>query len=141
MAIELETGRSPDGVLIVRMPSKPEVASFVRATFRSVWALELLCLLRQHRDRTMSHADMVTGLRGSDLVVTQSVTGLAAAGLLLLEADGGARYAPATDELHLLAGAAEKLYAGSPDAVRRMIVEAANPGLTAFADAFKLRKD
>lgn len=141
MAIELETGLGPDGVLIVRMPSKPEVASFVRATFRSVWALELLCLLRQNRERTMSHADMVGGLRASDLVVTQSVAGLAAAGLVLLEEDGTARYAPATSDLDLLVGAAEKLYAGSPDAVRRMIVEAANPGLTAFADAFRLRKE
>jgi hypothetical protein len=123
------------------MPSKPEVASFVRATFRSVWALELLCLLRQNRDRTMSHADMLAGLRGSDLVVTQNVAALAAAGLVLLEEDGGARYAPATAELDRLVGAAEMLYARSPDAVRRTIVEAANPGLTAFADAFKLRKD
>ena len=36
---------------------------------------------------------------------------------------------------------AEALYATSPDAVRRMIVAASNPGITAFADAFRLRKD
>ena len=123
------------------MPSKQEVASFIRATFRSVWALELLCFLRQHRDRALSHADMVAGLRGSDLVVTQSVGALAAAGLILIEADGSARYAPAADDLDALVGEAEALYASSPDAVRRMIVAAANPGITAFADAFRLRKD
>ena len=27
------------------MPSKTEVAGFIQSTFRSVWALELLCLL------------------------------------------------------------------------------------------------
>ena len=123
------------------MPSKQEVASFIRATFRSVWALELLCFLRQHRDRALSHADMVAGLRGSDLVVTQSVGALAAAGLILIEADGSARYAPAANDLDDLVGEAEALYASSPDAVRRMIVAAANPGITAFADAFRLRKD
>ena len=123
------------------MPSKPEVASFIRATFRSVWALELLCFLRQNRARALSHADMVAELRGSDLVVTQSLGALAAAGLIVMEADGSARYAPASDDLDLLVAEAEKFYASSPDAVRRMIVAAANPGITAFADAFRLRKD
>lgn len=123
------------------MPSEADIRNFIQATFRSVWALELLCLLRQKRDRRLSHAEMVTGLRGSDLVVTQSVEALAAAGLVLVEADGSARYAPVGEELDQLAAQAEALYARSPDAVRRMIVSAANPGLTAFADAFKLRKD
>ena len=123
------------------MPSKQEVASFIRATFRSVWALELLCLLRQNRERAMSHAEMVSGLRGSDLVVSQSVGALSAAGIILVEEDGSARYAPSADEVDRLVAKAEALYATSPDAVRRMIVEAANPGLTAFADAFRLRKD
>jgi hypothetical protein len=123
------------------MPTRQDVASFIRATFRSVWALELLCFLRQNRDRSLSHSEMVAGLRGSDLVVTQSVESLAAAGLLLAEADGSARYGPASGELDRLVAQAEALYAKSPDAVRRMIVAAANPGITAFADAFRLRKD
>jgi hypothetical protein len=33
------------------------------------------------------------------------------------------------------------LYAKSPDKVRRLIIAAASPGLAAFADAFRLRKD
>ena len=123
------------------MPSKAELANFIRATFRSVWALELLAFLRQNRDRTLSHAEMVAGLRGSDLVVTQSVGALAAAGLVLAEADGSARYSPASDDLDKLAERAGQLYGTSPDAVRRMIVAAANPSITAFADAFRLRKD
>ena len=123
------------------MPSRSEVASFIRASFRSVWALELVCFLRQNRDRSLSHAEMVAGLRGSDLVVVQSVESLGAAGLVLVEADGSARYAPASADLDALVAEAEALYATSPDAVRRMIVAAATPGLAAFADAFRLRKD
>ena len=123
------------------MPSKQEVDSFIRATYRSVWALELLCLLRQNRDRSLTHGEMVAGLRGSDLVVTQSVESLTAAGLVLVEADGSARYAPASPDLDKLVARSETLYGTSPDAVRRMIVSAANPGLTAFADSFRLRKD
>jgi hypothetical protein len=123
------------------MPSDEDVSSFIRATFRSVWALELLCFLRQDRGRSLSHEEMVTGLRGSDLVVTQSVNALTAAGLVVAEGDGSARYNPASDDLDRLAGGAASLYARSPDAVRRAIVAAANPAITAFADAFRLRKD
>lgn len=123
------------------MPSKQEVSSFIRATFRSVWALELLCYLRQNRDRSLSHSEMVTGLRGSDLVVTQSIESLAAAGLILVDEGGSARYNPTSDDLDRLVDRTEQLYAKSPDAVRRMIVSSSNPSITAFADAFKLRKD
>lgn len=121
--------------------SSDSVSTFIRATFRSVWALELLCFLRQNRDRSLTHGDMVSGLRGSDLVVTQSIESLNAAGLVLLETDGSARYAPATETLDRLAEQAEARYAKSPDAVRRLIVTAANPSISAFADAFRLRKD
>ena len=123
------------------MSSNEEVSNFIRTSFRSVWALELLCFLRQNRDRSLSHEEMVAGLRGSDLVVTQSVVSLAAAGLVLAEAEGAARYRPASRRLVGLVEQAEALYARSPDAVRRMIVAATSPGITAFADAFRLRKD
>jgi hypothetical protein len=123
------------------MPSDEDVSNFIGATFRSVWALELLCFLRQKRDRDLSRAEMVAGLRGSELVVTQSLESLTAAGLVLVEADGSARYRPASDDLDLLVERTTLLYAKSPDAVRRTIVAAANPAITAFADAFRLRKD
>jgi hypothetical protein len=123
------------------MPSQQEVSSFIASTFRSVWALELLCFLRQDRTRSLTHEEMVAGLRGSDLVVSQSVEALTAAGLILSDADGSARYSPVTEELDALAQASAALYAKSPDAVRRTIVAAANPAITAFADAFRLRKD
>ncbi len=84
---------------------------------------------------------MVAGLRGSDLVVSQSVATLAAAGLAVAEAEGAARYQPASAALGALFEAAEALYLKSPDAVRRTIVSATNPGITAFADAFRLRGD
>ena len=134
-------GWAGEGIERVRMATTPEVASFIRASFRSVWALELLCFLRQNRSRALSHAEMVAGLRGSDLVVTQSVGALAAAGLIVIEEEGSARYAPASGHLDAMVEQAEALYAVSPDAVRRMIVAAANPSITAFADAFRLRKE
>jgi hypothetical protein len=44
------------------------------------------------------------------------------------------------DEASLVAAAID-FYQKSPDKVRRLIVAQASPGVTAVADAFKLRKD
>ena len=123
------------------MPSKDDISAFITATFPSVWTLELLCFLRQKEGQSLSRAEMVSGLRGSELVISQSVDSLVRAGLLTSDADGAARYAPANARLAELAGQAEALYARSPDAVRRLIVSAANPGLAAFVDAFRFRRD
>ena len=123
------------------MPTRQDIPTFIRSTFRSVWALELLCYLKRHADRSASHQEIVTELRGSDLVVTQSLAALSAAGLVLGDEEGAARYSPASEGLDQLTAAAEVLYRKSPDAVRRMIVSALNPGLAAFSDAFNLRTD
>ena len=123
------------------MPSKDDISAFITATFPSVWTLELLCFLRQKEGQSLSRAEMVSGLRGSELVISQSVDSLVRAGLLTSDADGAARYAPANARLAELAGQAEALYARSPDAVRRLIVSAANPGLAAFVDAFRIRRE
>lgn len=121
----------------VRLASDKDLASFIGATFRSIWALELLCHLRALREER-SAEELVENLRASDLVVNRSLEELVAAGLVSVTAEGRAVYAPATDELDSLAAAVETKYATSPDAVRRIIVRAANPGPTAFADAFRL---
>ena len=123
------------------MPEADAVQSFIAATFRSVWALELLCLLRSNRDVALSQADMVAGLTASQLVVSQSLASLVAAGLVVEESDGSARYAPASQSLDALAQAAEQFYANRPNAVRRIIVSASRPSIAAFADAFRLKKD
>lgn len=84
---------------------------------------------------------MVAELRASDLIVRQSVEALVVAGLLTVDEQGDARYHPVSESLDQLVGAACMLYGRSPDAVRRMIIAGANPGITAFADAFRLRRD
>ena len=123
------------------MNARDDVEDFVRVTFRSVWSLELLCMLRKNRDRSLTHREMVDSLRASDFVVSQSLDNLTAVGLVSKEADGSARYSPASSNADKLVERTEDFYAKSPNAVRRIIAFAANPGLTAFADAFRLRKD
>ena len=123
------------------MQSRQEVLSFIRATFRSVWSLELLLFLKQHPERAWAQQELVSALRGSDALVSQSIDALVAAGLLTIRAEGTSHYGPASDDIRRLADGTEELYAKSPDAVRRTIISSANGGLTAFADAFKLKKD
>lgn len=117
------------------------VSDFIRSSFRSVWSLELLLHLKRHADRAWSSKELVAGLRGSELIVTQSCSALIKAGLVTIDDQGCMRYQPASADLEALVDETELLYARSPDAVRRMIVTGTHTGLSAFADAFRLRKD
>jgi DNA-binding FadR family transcriptional regulator len=123
------------------MPTDNEVAGFIRGSFRSVWSLELLCLLRREPRRDWPHEEMVSALRASDLVVRHSLDSLVAAGLVVVEHGGSARYQPVSPQVDDLVEGAQHLYAKRPDKVRRMIVGATATDLSAFADSFKLRKD
>jgi len=123
------------------MTSNEDVTSFIRSTFHSVWSLELLVHLKRGGERSWMQPELVSALRGSDLIVAQGVDGLTAAGLVLIEQDGSVRYNPASNDLRDLADRTEALYVRSPDAVRRIIIAPVSGGLTAFADAFRLRKD
>jgi len=121
------------------LPATDELNGFIRDTFRSVWALELLLSLKATPERKWSATDLVRELRSSEHVVTTAGTQLVAAGLLLIADDNVYEYAPASDDLVRLADAVEAVYAKSPSAVRRLIVSPPSNGLTAFADAFRLK--
>ena len=123
------------------MATRQELVSFIGASFRSVWALELLCHLRKDAGTPRSPDELVESLRASDLVVRTSLAELVAAGLVSVDEQGQVTYAPATSDIDRLAGEAESYYSTSPDAVRRIIVRAANPGRSAFSDAFRLGGD
>jgi len=116
-----------------------DLLGFIGASFRSVWALELLLLLKRE-PRIWSHQDIISTLRASELVVNKAIEELVAAGFLTVEG-GGARYMPVSDDIALRVKQVDKLYSARPDAVRRAIISATASGATAFADAFRLRKD
>lgn len=119
-----------------------EINEFLRATFGSVWSLELLLFLRSHRDQAWTPGALVDAMRGSEVLVTQSLRALLAAGLIDIGPDGAAAYRPAAQALERQVDRTASAYARSPDAVRRAIVAGAAGGdLAAFADAFRWRKD
>jgi hypothetical protein len=118
-----------------------DVARFIGGSFRSVWSIEVMLHLKRHADRSWLTIDLVEALRASDLVIGNSLAALLAAGIVVQDADGAARFAPASADIARLADATEALYAKKPDAVRRMIISVGTDGATAFADAFRIRRD
>ena len=123
------------------MAATDSVSSFIRGAFRSVWALELLLHLKRTRERAWSADELVEILRGSALIVSQSLDGLMRAGLISIDERGCARYQPVSSELEQLMDSTQEFYSRKPEAVRRAILSAGHPGLANFADAFRLWKD
>lgn len=119
--------------------SEEDLLRFAGASFPSVWALELVLALRRE-PRAWSQEELVAALRASELVVAKAVDGLVAAGLASIGGDG-VTYLPVNAEVDQCVRAVEQLYRSHPNRVRRAIISASSRGATAFADAFKLRKD
>ena len=118
-----------------------QIEAFIASSFRSVWALELLKHLAEHAGTWFAPAELIAALRASDAVVSQGVGNLAAAGLAVVDGEGRVTlHGGSADQSRLIAAAID-FYRLSPDKTRRLIVAQQSPGLTAFADAFKLRKD
>lgn len=115
--------------------------SFIGASFRSVWSLELLIQLREEPERAFKEGELVALLRASEAVVARGSDELLAAGLIVEEADGRVRYAPGSPELAKCVDEAVAAYRLKPDAVRRLIVVGGSRDLAAFADAFRLKGD
>ena len=123
------------------MADPNQLESFIGNSFRSVWALEVLQYLAANPAAKFTADELITALRISEAVVSQSVDNLSAAGLATVDKEGRVALHETNPEQAYLVGAAIEFYQKSPDKVRRLIVAQASPGVTAFADAFKLRKD
>ena len=119
------------------MTSPDELTTFIASSFRSVWALELLLLVKR-TDAAHSTEELVAQMRASSAVVEKALDELVVAGLAGI--DGGrARYMPVNTGVAALVDETEALYASRPDRVRRLIVASTNRGLAAFSDAFRLK--
>jgi DNA-binding IclR family transcriptional regulator len=119
------------------MASSDEVAAFIASSFRSIWALELLLLLKRE-ERNCSAEDLLAALRASPSVVEKALDSLIAAGLVGTNGDGYA-YMPVSAEAASLVEETEQLYRSRPNRVRRLIVASSSKGLAAFSDAFRLK--
>jgi hypothetical protein len=118
--------------------TEEQVLSFVGMSVRSVWALELLLILRRNRERTWSQEELIRESRSSLTAVVEALIVLNSSGMVATEADRY-RYAPASQELEEFGGELEKLYSVKPLTVIKAIVTAPQDKLQTLADAFKFR--
>jgi hypothetical protein len=121
-------------------PSDSSFREMVEGCLDSVWSIELLLLVFNQPARIWTTAEMVKELRASELVVAQSVQCLRNAGLLIGESDGTVRYAAASADLDAFVAKLDHEYRTRPTQIRLMIVGRSHAKLTAFSDAFILRK-
>lgn len=117
-----------------------DLLSFIRGHLTSVWALELLLLLRRDPDRSWSGEALVAELRASTAVVDRVLEDFQRTGLAVREADGICRYAPAARVLAELCDQLEAAYRERPVAVINLISAPADR-IQALADAFRLKGD
>lgn len=115
-----------------------DIFAFVQASVRSVWALELLLLLRRDPQRAWHPDELVRELRSSLAIVHEELTGLRSAGLVG-ETDGCFRYGPVAPALDALVDGLQTTYAARPMAVVKAIMAAPNEKLRIFSDAFRLK--
>lgn len=123
------------------MATDREIEEFIGDSFTSVWDVELLAALLGRPGQRATAMELVEQMRASELVVARGIDALVAAGIATQEADGTLAFQPINDRLADCARQACDFYARFPGRVRRLIVARNAPGLNAFADAFRLRKD
>jgi hypothetical protein len=121
------------------MAQEEDVLDFAASSIASIWALELLLLVRQDR-RAWTSAELMRQLRGSDVVIAQGLQRLHSAGLIT-EESSRYLYKPHSTEIDALANALEDLYRLKPVTVVSAIANAPQRKLQILSDAFRLKKD
>ena len=115
------------------------VLTFVRSAIKSAWSLELLLLLYRKPHLSWTGEALVRELRGSEHLVNESVSILAAAGLVECD-EAGARYRPQSREHAALVAALVELYGQKPLAVLKAIFASPSDKIRSFSDAFLFQK-
>lgn len=121
-----------------RTPLSAELAAFIEGAIPSVWALEVLLLLRREAQAPWSVDPLVAELRASPQLVSDCLGVLERAGLVARGAEGF-RYAPASPTLAGLCDALEATYRERPVAVVKTITTRRPDPLKGFAESFRFR--
>ena len=117
-----------------------DIVAFLNKHITTVWALDLLLLMRQNRSRGWTIEALARELRASSQVIMRVIPPLIAAGIVV-EMDGGLRYAPLQRDLDDTIERLEGVYKQLPVTIIRHIALAPHRGAQGFADAFKFRKE
>jgi hypothetical protein len=120
--------------------TEDDVLGFVAASFASVWAVELLLLLRRHPDRPWRRDELIRELRSSHVAVTEALGNLHSAGFISEEPPGQYRYRVGAPNVEALVAGLQSVYAIKPTAVIRAVLTSPSEKLRIFSDAFRLKE-
>jgi predicted transcriptional regulator len=119
--------------------AEDQALALIRTVIRSVWALELLLLMRNQPTRAWSAEELVRELRANLPLIEHNLRQLVAGGLVVRD-DGDFRYGPASPTLDEACASLERAYRERPVAIVNLIVGAATDNVQGFADAFRLKR-
>jgi hypothetical protein len=140
LAFEAPSSWSLYNERVCGVTSEVEILEFAGASFRSVWALELLLMLRRTRGRSWGASEILKELRSSEVVVVEALNNLIAAGLVVEEDRARYRY-NASGRLEEAISDLERLYELKPAVVMRQIVNSPNTQLQILSDAFRIKDE
>ena len=103
--------------------SEEEIIGFIREHIGSVYALELLVLVKRDRDRSWTAGELVRELRSSATAVTEALSRMARAGLVSQRTGGRYAFAPASPRHEQLAAEIDKAYNSTRASVVKAIIK------------------
>jgi hypothetical protein len=104
--------------------TEDDLLAFIASAIGSVWAVELLLLLKREPDRAWGPESLVRELRSSPIVINEALERLRTAGLIIRESVGLYRYGAASPQLNCMASQLEEVYATKPTTVIKAIAAA-----------------
>ena len=118
----------------------PDVLTFIQSSIRSVWALEVLLLMRRSGDRVWTADGLARELRANERLVGEVLTDFEASALVARQ-DSGYAYAPAGPALIELCDRLDAAYRERPVGVVKAIMSSPKDKLQIFADAFRFKNE
>lgn len=118
----------------------PQLLGFIRTSIPSVWALELLLLLRRAAPGYLSPDDLLQHLRATPTLIDRLLGRFLADGLISKNERGNVRFDCATPQLEELCEALAIAAENRPIAVRDAIISMPSEKLKDFSEAFRFKE-
>jgi hypothetical protein len=117
----------------------PQLLAFVRSSIPSIWALELLLLLRRAAPGYLTREELVQHLRATPMLIDRLLTQLSAAGLIKANESGAVRFECTSPQLDTLCDALAVAAEERPIALRDAIISMPRDKLRDFSEAFRFK--
>lgn len=118
-----------------------EILRFICQTIGSIWALELLLLIRHDSSRAWTVDTLSRELRSSAGIVADVLARFRNEGLVIAGPDGRYRYRPASARIEAIVERLAEAYAKYPVAVTEAIYASPDHKIRLFAEAFRLKRE